>query len=290
MKGGQPRQKDGRKHREKEHAGEAETLRLPGPNSYQFARGVRPALQSLRRVEREGVHALKVTLLVPTLNEIEGVRAIMPRIGRDWCDQILVIDGGSIDGTIEYLRGQGFQVLTQRRAGMRYAYLEALPYVTGDVVVTFSPDGNSIPELIPSLIGKMREGYDMVIASRYAYGARSEDDDAVSRLANRVFTFTINLLFRAQYTDAMGIFRAYRRALIHELDLDSDRSYWPEERLLGRSVSWEPLLSIRAAKRRLRVADVPGDEPERIGGRRPLHVVWGLAYILEIGRELLFWR
>lgn len=233
---------------------------------------------------------MKVTLLIPTLNEIEGVRAIMPRVARDWCDQMLVIDGGSTDGTVEYLRDRGFEVLTQRRLGMRYAYLEALPHVTGDVIITFSPDGNSLPEVIPLLVGKLREGYDMVIASRYADGARSDDDDAVSGLANRVFTFTINLLFRARYTDAMGIFRAYRRALIQELDLDKDASYWPEERLLGRPVSWEPLLSIRAAKRRLKVADVPGDEPERIGGRRPLHVVWGLAYILEIGRELLFWR
>ena len=233
---------------------------------------------------------MKVTLLIPTLNEIEGVRTIMPRVGRDWCDQVLIIDGGSTDGTVEYLREHGFEVVTQRRPGMRYAYLEALPRVTGDVIVTFSPDGNSLPEVIPPLVGKIREGYDMVIASRYADGARSDDDDAVSGLANRVFTLTINLLFRARYTDAMGIFRAYRRALIHELDLDKDASYWPEERMLGRAVSWEPLLSIRAAKRRLKVADVPGDEPERIGGRRPLHVVWGLAYILEIGRELLFWR
>jgi glycosyltransferase involved in cell wall biosynthesis len=240
------------------------------------------------RIGESGV--LKITLLIPTLNEIEGVRAIMPRVDRSWCDQILVIDGGSTDGTAEHLRGLGLEVLRQRRPGMRYAYLEALPYVTGDVIITFSPDGNSIPEVIPSLIGKMREGCDMVIASRYAAGAKSDDDDAMTRLANQVFTFTINLLFGARYTDAMGIFRAYRRALIHELELDQDRSFWPEERLLGRSVSWEPLLSIRAAKRRLKVADVPGDEPERIGGRRPLHVVWGLAYILQIGREVLFWR
>ena len=40
-----------------------------------------------------------VTLLVPTLDEIEGMRKIMPRIQRDWCDQILVVDGGSTDGT-----------------------------------------------------------------------------------------------------------------------------------------------------------------------------------------------
>lgn len=232
----------------------------------------------------------RVTLLIPTLNEIGGVRVIMPQIKREWCDQILVVDGGSTDGTVEYLEDQGYQVIMQQRQGMRFAFLDALPHVTGEVIITFSPDGNSLPEAIPRLIAKIKEGYDMVIVSRYADGARSDDDDFVSGLANRVFTFTINALFRARYTDAMVMFRAYRRSLIEELDLDKDSSYWPEEVLLRDRVGLEPLLSIRAAKRRLKIADISGDEPPRIGGRKPLHVKWGFAYILEIFRELVFWE
>jgi glycosyltransferase involved in cell wall biosynthesis len=233
---------------------------------------------------------VKVTLLLPVLNEIQGVREIMPRIKREWCDQILVVDGGSTDGTVDYFRERGYEVVTQRRKGLRFAYLDALPHITGDVLITFSPEGNSIPEVIPALVDKMREGYDMVIVSRYTGGASSEDDDFMSGLANLVFTRTINLLFRARYTDAMVMFRGYRRSLLQELDLDDDRSYWPEEALFRKPVGLEPLLSIRAAKRRLRMTDIPGSEPARIGGRKRLHVLWGFAYILEIGREVLFWH
>lgn len=233
---------------------------------------------------------MRVTLLLPVFNEIQGVREIMPRIKREWCDQILVVDGGSTDGTAEYFRDHGYQMVAQQRPGMRFAYLDALPYVTGDVIITFSPEGNSIPEAIPPLVSKIREGYDMVIVSRYTGGARSEDDDFISGLANLVFTRTINLLFRARYTDAMVMFRAYRRSLVEELELDRDASYWPEEAVFRKRVGWEPLLSIRAAKRRLRIADIPGSEPARIGGRRRLHVRWGFAYILEIARELFVWR
>jgi glycosyltransferase involved in cell wall biosynthesis len=231
-----------------------------------------------------------VTLLVPVLNEIQGVREIMPRVRREWCDQILVVDGGSTDGTVEYFRQRGYPVVAQRRPGMRFAFLDALPQVTGDIIIEFSPEGNSIPEVIPALVAKMQEGYDMVIVSRYREGARSEDDDFVSGLANLVFTRTINLLFRARYTDAMVMYRAYRRSLIEELELDKERSYWPEEALFHKRVGWEPLLSIRAAKRRLRIAEIPGSEPARIGGSRKLHVLWGLAYIVEIAREIFWWR
>ena len=44
---------------------------------------------------------MTVTLLIPTLNEIDGMREIMPKIEEGWCDQILILDGGSTDGTVE---------------------------------------------------------------------------------------------------------------------------------------------------------------------------------------------
>jgi glycosyltransferase involved in cell wall biosynthesis len=101
---------------------------------------------------------LKTTLIVCTLNEIDGMRVIMPKIKKDWCDQIIILDGGSTDGTIQYAKDNGYFVYIQKKKGFRYAYMEVLPYIEGDVIVTFSPDGNSLPELIPDLINKMRDG------------------------------------------------------------------------------------------------------------------------------------
>lgn len=231
-----------------------------------------------------------VTLLVPTVDEIEGMRRIMPEVRAEWCDQILVVDGGSTDGTQDYARAQGYDLIVQKRPGIRHAYIEAFPHVRGEIVVTFSPDGNSVPRLIPELARAVAGGYDMVIASRYLPGARSEDDDPVTAFGNWAFTKLINVLHGGRYTDAFVMFRAYRTKLFWDLELDRDEAYAPE-RLFGTVIGVEPLLSIRAARRGLRIAEIPGDEPARIGGQRKLRVFrWGGAYLVQTLREVYYWR
>ena len=233
---------------------------------------------------------MKTTLLIMTLNEVIGMKAIMPQINKDWVDQIIVVDGGSTDGTIEWATENGYKVYVQKQQGFRHAYAEVWPMVKGDIVITFSPDGNSVPQLIPQLITKMKEGYDMVIVSRYLKGAKSEDDDFVTRFGNWLFTKTVNLLYAAKYTDVMVIFRAYRKELVYELGLDREDAYELPEKLFYTKISWEPLLSVRAAKAKKKTAEIPGDEPKRIGGKRKLQILrWGAAYYFQFIREIWFW-
>jgi glycosyltransferase involved in cell wall biosynthesis len=233
---------------------------------------------------------VNVTLLVPTLNEEVGMREIMPRVKPEWCSQILIADGRSTDGTVSLAREHGYDIVVQQRPGIRHAYIEAMPLVRGDVVITFSPDGNCVPEVIPTLIARMHEGYDMVIASRYLGGLRSEDDGLVTRFGNWLFTRTINTLHGGRYSDAMGIFRAWRTTVFWDLDLDKEAGY-ASERLLRTVIGIEPLLSVRAAKAKLRCAEIPGPEPPRLGGERKLQIVgWGGAYMLQVLRETVYWH
>ena len=82
-----------------------------------------------------------------------------------------------------------------------------------------------------------------------------------------------------------------RRALHHAfLDLDKDESYAPEK-LCGTIIGIEPLLSVRSAKKRLRIGEIPVNEPARIAGQRKLQMFrWGMAYLLQVFRELYHWR
>lgn len=236
---------------------------------------------------------MTATLVVPVLNELQGLQAVMPKLPA--LDQILVVDGGSTDGSVEWCLSQGMEVHCQRRPGLRAGLIEAWPKVRGDMMVTFSPDGNSDPARVAPLLDFMREHLevDMCIVSRYLAWAQSEDDTPLTRLGNRCFTGLINRLFGGRYTDALVIFRAYRTDLPKRLGiLDGRGAAW--ERWIGRRISWEPMLSIRAAKAECWVGEIPGDEPARIGHGRPglllpesriSHFASGLAFLWLIAEE-----
>ncbi len=68
----------------------------------------------------------------------------------------MIVDGKSKDGTADIAREMGYDVVIQQTPGIRGAYMDALPFIKGDVILTFSPDGNSIPELIPACIAKIK--------------------------------------------------------------------------------------------------------------------------------------
>ncbi len=204
---------------------------------------------------------MKVTLFIPTYNEIVGVRAVMPRVKREWVDEIIVVDNNSTDGTREYFESLGIPVIAQKTRGTIGAWWEGFQAATGDVIITFSPDNNSVPEVIPQLIEKMREGYDMVIASRYAKGATSEDDTLLSAVGNFVFTNLINILFGGQYTDTLVMYRAFRKDILKQISFTEETGREHNKHLLG---MFDMLSSIRCAKYGLKVAEIPGDEPARL--------------------------
>lgn len=202
---------------------------------------------------------MKVSVVTATMNEIDGVRAVLPRIDRRVADEVIVVDLESTDGTVAFCESLGCRVIRQKSRGYANAFKEGIAAATGDVIVEFQPDGNSLPEKIPELVSKLCEGYDLVIASRYLPGATSEDDDAVTAFGNRAFTAITNLLFGTSITDALIGFRAFRASAFKEVRIDAAGLAWCIE------------LPIQFAKRGFRITEIPATEPKRIGGVRKMH-------------------
>ena len=214
---------------------------------------------------------LTSTLLLPMLNEIEAARAIVPQIRREWVDEIIVIDGGSTDGTVEYVQSQGLRVHSQTSRGYGQGMLQGMHLATGDIIIEFTPDGNAVPEDIPRIVAKMQEGYDLVIASRYLGGTTSEDDDWLTARGNWLFTTAVNVLFWANYTDVLVGFRAFRREPAIRMGFDTPGLSWPCQS------------SIRFARASLKVTEISAREPPRIGGvrkMRPFRTGWEIVTLI----------
>ena len=197
---------------------------------------------------------MRFTLFIPIRDEIEGLRVIMPRIDRAWVDEILILDGGSTDGSREYLLSIGHDVVQQTTSGVKAAFWEAFEQATGDVIIPFSPDGNSIPEDIPRLIDQINLGYDIVIASRYLPPASSKDDDFVSGLANYFFTKLINYFFATKVTDGLGMYKAFYKKHLYTLGIHRHKTEHSEY-----------LITARGARSGLKIIEFASGEPGRLG-------------------------
>ena len=219
------------------------------------------------------------TIFVLTLDEIDGVSAIMPKVKKEWADQIVLVDGGSTDGTIEKAKELGFDVIHQKNKGEGNACRVGTDATESDFVMFFSPDGNDVPTDIPKLIQKTKEGFDVVHISRFGKESISEDANWLERFGNNMFTFLVNSFFGGTYTAALNGFRIIKRKLWDELKTDAQ------------FLNIEQQTCIRLAKRKIPIYEIEGMEPKRIGGERKMRpLTTGAQLSYQIIKEFIFWK
>jgi glycosyltransferase involved in cell wall biosynthesis len=181
-----------------------------------------------------------------------------------------VIDGGSTDGTVEYAIEMGLTVASQTRPGLHNAVFDIGQSLTHDYLIEFSPDGNCKVDQLPALVARLHDGYDHVVVSRYLDHAVSDDDDAITAFGNWMFSRLMRPLSRFPITDVLNIYRGYRRDIL----LDPDLEFYMKGPVL------EPLISGMCALRGRTMAEIPGDEPVRIGGVSKRSVIYNGSMVL----------
>ncbi len=225
----------------------------------------------------------KISLIIISKNEIEGLRFIGERINsqKKFLNEIILVDGQSTDGTIEYAKTLGWNVIVQKdnELGIINGLRIGIENSNSEYVTMFTPDNNCIPEKIEEVHNILSKDptIDMITVSRYFKDAKSYDDNLISGFGNWMFTFLVNLLFRTKYTDVLGIYRCFKKSLIKELGIKFD--------LLSISTT----LCIRCKKRDKKVIDIAGDEPDRVGGQSyRSYIKNGIQELYTIFREFIF--
>ena len=176
----------------------------------------------------------RISIVVPALNEALNLAAVLPQLPD--VHEVILVDGGSVDGTIRAARRAmpGIITVLQQRTGKGNALAAGFARVTGDIVVMFDADGSADPAEITRFVDALKAGADFAKGSRNTAGGGSSDITPVRHVGNRFLNTVFNVGFRTRFSDLCYGYNAFWADLIPLLDLPdhaqpasgTDRMLW----------------------------------------------------------------
>ena len=167
-----------------------------------------------------------LSVVMPCYNERDTIEEIIRRVlAVPVRTELIVVDDGSKDGTREILtelqRELNFKLVFQpQNAGKGSALRRGFEEVSGDLVVIQDADLEYSPEEFPELIDLICQGRaDVVYGSRFLTNPRPTGMKTANFVANRVLTYTANLLYGLSITDEATCFKVFETELLRSLEL-----------------------------------------------------------------------
>ena len=165
--------------------------------------------------------AARVVVVMPAYNAARTLGATWEALPRDSVDEVLLVDDGSNDATLEVAAKLPIRTIALPHnvgygGNQKTCYLEALR-MGADVVVMLHPDGQYDPAMLPALVKPIEAGQaDMVLGSRMliAGGARAGRMPLYRFVSNRALTTMENAVLRTAFTDLHTGYRAYSRRFL----------------------------------------------------------------------------
>jgi dolichol-phosphate mannosyltransferase len=220
-----------------------------------------------------------LAVLIPAWNERENLELLLPALrevleglGVSW--EIIVVDGGSSDGTTDAAAKRGARVIPQTARGYGGALLAGFAATEAAYIVTMDADCSHRPVFIEEL-WRNRHAGELLIASRYVPGGQA-DMGAFRRLLSHILNRTYARVLSLDLRDLSSGFRMYRKEILRGLDLTA-RDFDVLEEIL-----------IHIHNQGWRIREVPFRYAARGSGRSHARLVaFGWAYLKML---LRMWR
>ena len=200
-----------------------------------------------------------VSVVLPCLNEERAVGQVVDdawegieSVGGD--GEVIVVDNGSTDRSREIAEEHGARVVREPRRGYGSAYLRGLAEARGEIIVMADADGTYPLKDLRPFVDAIEDGADLALGSRFEGQIHEGAMPWAHRwIGNPILTAILNVFFGVKVSDAHCGLRAIRSSVLPELRLQATGMEFASEMIL------------KAAKRKLPVADIPIDYRPRIG-------------------------
>jgi len=210
-------------------------------------------------------------------NELEGCQKDIPRLPFDHFDDVFAVEGGSTDGTVEYLRQLGVRLVRQTKRGYNWAYITGFENCNCDALVFYHPKGTIDPQSVLQFRRFFDEGAHLVVASRNISGGRNEEDGKLLK-PRKWFVSAMALLCALVWRregefvhDVLHGYRGMTRAAFWAIDPLSD------------GLSMDLQMVVRCYRAKLMRSEFPVRENSRTAGEthfRALPTGWKLLKYL----------
>jgi glycosyltransferase involved in cell wall biosynthesis len=222
----------------------------------------------------------KVVVIIPALNEERSIGKVISDIPESIVDEVVVVDNGSSDQTVQVAENAGATVLNQPVRGYGNACLKALNYFfekdndrQPGIVVFMDGDYSDYPGEIPQIIDPIiKQDYDMVIGSRILGKRERGALTPQQRIGNIIATFLLSFFYKVNFTD-LGPFRAIKFEKLIQMNMQ-DKTY-----------GWTVEMQIKAAKLGFKSMEVPVSYRKRIGKSKVSGTVSG---VLKAGTKIIY--
>lgn len=169
----------------------------------------------------------KIVIVLPAYNASETLQKTYNEIPFDIVDEVILVDDGSTDKTIEIAESIGIQHVLIHEinkgygANQKSCYDKALS-INADIVVMLHPDYQYTPKLIPSMAYLIaNDVYDVVIGSRIlGKGARLGGMPIYKYIANRFLTLFQNIVINQKLSEYHSGFRAFSKEVLEAISLE----------------------------------------------------------------------
>jgi len=193
---------------------------------------------------------MKLSIIIPVYNEKTTIKEIIKKISLiDIQKEIVIVDDCSSDGTVDILKDIESDDLKvfyhERNMGKGAAVRTAFKHITGDIIIIQDADLEYDPRDYPSLIRPIIEGRaDVVYGSRFL-GGPHRVLFFWHYVGNRIITTFSNMLSNLNLTDMETGYKVFRREIIQNLKLKSNR------------FGFEPEITMKVAKANCRIYEMP---------------------------------